>query len=148
MIDDRFLRVGSANLNNRSAGFDTECDVAIEATTPAQRDAVARFRARDLGHFLGHAPSDIEAVTAERGLIAAIDMARKPTMNRLAPLHARPMDPVSGFIADHHLGDPVEPTDAWRPFFRRERVKRRVGRLHRRLVGDAPPPLVDTKIDD
>ena len=32
MIDDRFLRIGSSNLNHRSQGLDTECDVAIEAT--------------------------------------------------------------------------------------------------------------------
>ena len=31
IIDDRFLRIGSANLNNRSMGTDTECDLAIEA---------------------------------------------------------------------------------------------------------------------
>lgn len=31
-VDDRLLRIGSANLNNRSMGLDTECDVAIEAS--------------------------------------------------------------------------------------------------------------------
>ncbi|BBZ36179.1 phospholipase D-like domain-containing protein [Mycolicibacterium confluentis] len=31
VIDDVLLRVGSSNLNNRSMGFDSECDVAIEA---------------------------------------------------------------------------------------------------------------------
>ena len=31
VIDDRLLRIGSSNLNNRSMGFDSECDVAIEA---------------------------------------------------------------------------------------------------------------------
>ena len=42
VIDDRFLRVGSANLNNRSMGADTECDLAIEARNDAER---ARHRA-------------------------------------------------------------------------------------------------------
>src|SRR5690606_35650257 len=31
VIDDRLLRVGSSNLNNRSMGFDSECDLAMEA---------------------------------------------------------------------------------------------------------------------
>ena len=31
VIDDRLLKVGSSNLNNRSMGFDTECDLAIES---------------------------------------------------------------------------------------------------------------------
>ena len=30
VIDDRLLRVGSSNLNNRSMGFDSECDLAVE----------------------------------------------------------------------------------------------------------------------
>jgi phospholipase D1/2 len=33
VVDDRLLRIGSSNLNNRSMGFDSECDVAIEAET-------------------------------------------------------------------------------------------------------------------
>lgn len=31
IVDDRLLRVGSSNFNNRSLGFDSECDLAIEA---------------------------------------------------------------------------------------------------------------------
>ena len=44
IIDDRFLRVGSANLNNRSMGADTECDLAFEATSEAHRKYIARLR--------------------------------------------------------------------------------------------------------
>ena len=31
VVDDKLLRIGSSNLNNRSLGFDSECDIAIEA---------------------------------------------------------------------------------------------------------------------
>jgi phosphatidylserine/phosphatidylglycerophosphate/cardiolipin synthase-like enzyme len=31
IIDDQLLRIGSANINNRSLGFDTECDMTFEA---------------------------------------------------------------------------------------------------------------------
>jgi phosphatidylserine/phosphatidylglycerophosphate/cardiolipin synthase-like enzyme len=37
-VDGRYLRIGSANLADRSMGFDTECDVAVETTDPG--DAV------------------------------------------------------------------------------------------------------------
>ena len=35
IVDDRLLRVGSSNLNNRSLGLDSECDVTIDAALPA-----------------------------------------------------------------------------------------------------------------
>ena len=36
IVDDRLLRVGSANANNRSMGTDTECDLAVEAVNDRQ----------------------------------------------------------------------------------------------------------------
>lgn len=42
IVDDRFLRVGSSNLNNRSMGLDTECDLAIEAGEAEQEAKPAR----------------------------------------------------------------------------------------------------------
>lgn len=38
VIDDRLLRIGSSNLNNRSMGFDSECDVAVEASPDGDDD--------------------------------------------------------------------------------------------------------------
>ena len=48
IIDDTLLRVGSANMNNRSTGFDTECDLAFQpeganrAFVTALRDSADR----------------------------------------------------------------------------------------------------------
>ena len=54
IIDDMFARVGSANLTNRSLGYDTECDLAIESGGSPQVEAtIARFRNRLLGEHLG-----------------------------------------------------------------------------------------------
>lgn len=53
IIDDRILRVGSANLNNRSMGLDTECDIVIEAEDEATRAAICKVRERLLGEHLG-----------------------------------------------------------------------------------------------
>jgi phospholipase D1/2 len=44
IVDDRFLHVGSANINNRSFGFDTECDLVIEGRDPATRTRIAALR--------------------------------------------------------------------------------------------------------
>ena len=53
VIDDRFLRVGSSNLNRRSTGLDSECDLAIEAQNEKQRAGIAAIRARLLAEHLG-----------------------------------------------------------------------------------------------
>jgi phospholipase D1/2 len=53
IVDDRILRVGSANLNNRSMGADTECDLAFEATSEAHRKYIAGLRRSLIGHFCG-----------------------------------------------------------------------------------------------
>src|SRR4029434_6054509 len=55
-IDDRLLRVGSANLNNRSMGLDTECDLAVEAEEPATGNSIAYLRNRLLAEHLGVSP--------------------------------------------------------------------------------------------
>ena len=61
VVDDRFLRIGSSNLNNRSMGYDTECDLAIEAESAAQRDSIASVRNRLIAEHWG---SDEESVRA------------------------------------------------------------------------------------
>src|SRR3546814_17492977 len=39
VVDDRMIRVGSANMNNRSMGLDSECDVTIDAALHANAGA-------------------------------------------------------------------------------------------------------------
>ncbi len=53
IVDDRILRIGSANFNNRSMGADSECDLILEATTDEHRDFVASVRRRLIAHFCG-----------------------------------------------------------------------------------------------
>jgi uncharacterized membrane protein YdjX (TVP38/TMEM64 family) len=55
-------------------GFDTECDLAIEARDCATEQAIARFRNRLLGEHLGVPPEKAaEAHAAEQSLVKAID---------------------------------------------------------------------------
>ena len=74
VVDDAFVRVGSANLNHRSEGLDTELDAAIEARRPQERQAIRRLRDRLLAEHLGTAPETFAAaVRAQRSLTAAVD---------------------------------------------------------------------------
>jgi phospholipase D1/2 len=66
-VDDRFLRVGSANMNNRSMGADTECDLAVEAHTDHERAAVLEIRNRLLGEHCGVTADEVAAFLARHG---------------------------------------------------------------------------------
>jgi phosphatidylserine/phosphatidylglycerophosphate/cardiolipin synthase-like enzyme len=122
LIDDRLLRIGSANLNNRSLGYDTELDVAIEAEPGPEgertRAAIAALADRLPAHFLGVDPAALRAARrAQGGLIPAIEaLDRGRRLRRLAPKGA---GPLGALTAARHLGDPPAPEDAWRPWKRR-----------------------------
>lgn len=74
IVDDRLLRVGSSNMNRRSMGVDSECDLAIEAESPQERLAVRRILRRQLAEHLGIAGSVIDAALSGAGtLIALVD---------------------------------------------------------------------------
>jgi len=72
VVDDGFLRVGSANLNNRSMGADTECDLAIEASTDRERAAVTRLRNRLIGEHCGVSAEEVATAMAREGSLVRV----------------------------------------------------------------------------
>ncbi|MES2197206.1 MAG: VTT domain-containing protein [Pseudomonadota bacterium] len=64
IVDDGFLRVGSANLNNRSMGADSECDLAFEAESEQHFEFIRSQRRRLIGHFCG---LDEDIIAANEG---------------------------------------------------------------------------------
>jgi uncharacterized membrane protein YdjX (TVP38/TMEM64 family)/phosphatidylserine/phosphatidylglycerophosphate/cardiolipin synthase-like enzyme len=74
IVDDTLLRVGSSNINQRSMGLDTECDLAIEAANDDERQRIVGIRNRMIGHHLGITADAFEALVESHGsVIAAID---------------------------------------------------------------------------
>lgn len=74
ITDDHVVRIGSSNLNNRSIALDTECDLAIEARSEAERACISTLRSRLLSEHLAVAPEDVERALSETGsLVKAID---------------------------------------------------------------------------
>jgi len=125
VVDDQLLRIGSANLNNRSSGLDTECELAIEAFDAPSARAVETLRNRLVGHYLGRSAADIAAGIARHGgLIGAIDAINNH--DRLRPIKPLSLGQAAGFVAAYHLGDPRGVADAWRPLKRRELLDARV----------------------
>ena len=129
IIDDTLLRVGSANLNNRSTGLDSECDVAIEASNEETRAAIRAFRAREIAHFLGREPEDVVAAIAAHGSIGKAIDALDGAPRRLKPVDVELVNPVQRFVATRSLGDPLRTDDAWRPWVRRAHVMRDIKEL-------------------
>ncbi len=120
--DDAVLRIGSTNLNNRSFGFDTECDIAAEPTDAAGRDAIRRFRQRTIGHWIGVGGEAFGAAEAAAGSVGAA--IRSFDTGRMKVLGAAPPSRIERIIAEFQLGDPTSTLDAFRPWKRRSPTRR------------------------
>jgi len=112
VVDDEFLTIGSANLNNRSMGFDTECNLAIEARGDERiREAIRGFRHRLLAEHLGKAPEDVAAREKDTGsLLSAIDALRGEGRS-LELLEPELPENLDKWIPDSEVLDPERPIE-------------------------------------
>lgn len=134
IVDDRLLRIGSANASNRSMGLDTECDLAIEAADPDDPAgaAIRSLRQRLLAEHLGVSGERLAAVENDTdGLIATIEhlLGRQRSLRRLDWRVARDIDEL---VPDHGLIDPHEPFSP--NYFVSEYIPREERRPGRRRV--------------
>ena len=132
IMDDCFVRVGSANLNNRSMGLDTECDLAIEAVRDENRvrDAIHQFRNRLLAEHLDCAADEIDKqVRQQSSLIQGIETLRSEGRS-LKPLQPRLTVTDERTLQDLRLTDPERPVDSESllRYFVPEKVTRPTGR--------------------
>lgn len=116
-VDDRFLRIGSSNLNNRSLGFDSECDLAIEAV-PGAGDCAAVANdigcARDdlIAEHLGVSVEVLRAEVGDRGsFVAAVDSLRG-TGRSLRKFTSTMVSADAGPFAENELMDPSSVPDS------------------------------------
>jgi phosphatidylserine/phosphatidylglycerophosphate/cardiolipin synthase-like enzyme len=110
IVDDVFVRIGSSNLNNRSLGFDTECDLGIEAPNAEARAAIARLRNTLLAEHLVRPIEEVERVIAENGLIAAIERLSHEG-GRLRRYRIEPDAGSQELFPGTAVLDPAEPLD-------------------------------------
>jgi uncharacterized membrane protein YdjX (TVP38/TMEM64 family) len=112
VIDDRLLRVGSANLNNRSMGTDTECDLAVEAANEAQRRAIVAARNRLIADHCGVRPEDVAGCLRQTGSLAAAAERLSANGHRLRPVEDGA--PEAADLADYlqTVADPEQPIAA------------------------------------
>jgi phosphatidylserine/phosphatidylglycerophosphate/cardiolipin synthase-like enzyme/uncharacterized membrane protein YdjX (TVP38/TMEM64 family) len=97
IVDDEFITVGSANLNERSMGLDSECNIAMRPDDGS--GAVRAFRHRLIAHHLGMDAADYAAVESEkRSMVGAVESLRRERGGLLPEAETRgqrdlPVDP-------------------------------------------------------
>lgn len=138
IVDDEVVRVGSANMNNRSMGLDSECDVFIDAKRPANaasadaiRAAITGLRHRLLAEHCAITSDEVARLLDEHGSMSAmIDAARQPG-KRLVPYALRPLTDAEIAVADSALLDPERPGELFEPIGRKRGLFRGGGFLRR-----------------
>ena len=141
IVDDRILRIGSANLNNRSLGLDSECDMVLDCALPANtgcEKAIAELRTRLLAEHLGVDQKVVsETFSKTRSLVDTVEALRRKGKT-LDLLDLEKPGPLDKLIAENELLDPehaegfLEPLQQrglrkrWREG--RARIAKRLGR--------------------
>ncbi|MGE2836220.1 phospholipase D-like domain-containing protein [Mycobacterium sp. SMC-4] len=111
VADQRLLRIGSSNLNNRSLGFDSECDLAVEADPldpddEQLRRTIAAVRDRLLAEHLGVPVGEFVAAVSREGSFLAAIQALAGHGRTLRPFTADTIAGEAGPLAENDLMDP------------------------------------------
>ncbi|WP_022682378.1 phospholipase D-like domain-containing protein [Sphingobium bisphenolivorans] len=131
IVDDRVLRVGSSNMNNRSMRLDTECDVTIDAALPAnagREAAILAIRDELIAEHLDLPVERVSAVIAEDGMIAAIERLRDKPGRTLRPYVTPDINDVQAWLAENEVLDPEGPAEMFEPVTERGLFRRMRGR--------------------
>jgi phospholipase D1/2 len=113
IVDGRFVRVGSANLNNRSMGLDSECDLAIEdpgdgSVSGAATDLLTRLLAEHLDR-----PREVVAAHLQRsGSPHATIEALRGGPRTLEPLDGAVSPWLESVVPEAAVVDPERPIPA------------------------------------
>lgn len=139
IVDDRIVRVGSANMNNRSMGLDSECDVFIDADRPGNdhaRAVIARLRHDLLAEHCGLEVDEVGPLLEQHGsmhaMIQALGTERSRTLRRFELLE---LNPIQQTLAESTLLDPEKSDELLEPFAKGGlfRKRMRLSRIRERL---------------
>lgn len=130
IVDDEILRIGSANMNNRSLGLDSECDLSIDASMAGNESAgatIARLRYRLLAEHCGTSAERIEALLLGGKTMRDVIEDRSARGRKLIRLKLPELDEAERLLAEQAVLDPESPDEFFEPFakpsiFRRSRI--------------------------
>lgn len=133
IIDDEVLRIGSANMNNRSMGLDSECDVFIDSARPANAHVspcITRLRHSLLAEHCGIPEEDVPGLLEQHGSMRAMIEALPREGKHVRPLDLPELNEAEMVIAETALLDPERPHEMFEAVDRRG-LFRRPGMLQR-----------------
>ncbi|MCT2558242.1 phospholipase D-like domain-containing protein [Tsuneonella sp. YG55] len=120
IFDDRILRIGSANFNNRSMGLDSECDVFIDAARPGNAhatDAIGAIRRSLLAEHCGMEEDAVaRALETEGSMIAFIEKHGRKNARQLRRFVPPEVDEIEETLAGSQILDPESPDEMFEPF--------------------------------
>ena len=136
IIDDRIIRVGSSNMNNRSLGFDTECDLALDAGDSGNsrvREQIANLRNDLLAEHLGTTVDRIAKMFEDTGsLIETIQLCRS-TGTTLRDYQLPDLNDVEKMLAENDILDPQSADDNFAALNRKSgRISQMIRRVRSR----------------
>jgi phosphatidylserine/phosphatidylglycerophosphate/cardiolipin synthase-like enzyme len=120
IVDDTILRIGSANLNNRSLGLDSECDLFIDCARPGNghcREAIRKLRHSLLAEHCGLEEREVPQLLSRYGSMA--NMVENLGRGRRRTLRRFDLEVPNGIeetLADSALLDPEDPDEIFEPF--------------------------------
>jgi phosphatidylserine/phosphatidylglycerophosphate/cardiolipin synthase-like enzyme/uncharacterized membrane protein YdjX (TVP38/TMEM64 family) len=112
IVDDRLVRIGSANFSRRSMGVDTECDLAVDAPgDPAARAGIRRIRDRLVAEHLGLTTEAVTHGIERAGSLGAFIDSRQQADHTLVRIELPPAEETTTTEAARLVADPEEPVD-------------------------------------
>jgi phospholipase D1/2 len=95
LVDDRFLSIGSANMNNRSMGYDTELNVAWEGLSRDLKviESIREVRVNLLAEHTGLDLTESHELQRTQGLVSYLNRLAD---DRACRLRHHPVESVSG----------------------------------------------------
>lgn len=108
VVDDRLVRIGSANFSRRSMAVDSECDLAVEAKSRETRTGVLRIRDRLIAEHLDLTPEAVAEGIERAGSMRAFIDSRQLADHTLVPIQVPPDDETLVTEAARLVADPDE----------------------------------------
>ncbi len=115
IVDDRVLRVGSANINNRSMGLDSECDLLVDGGRDDASRTIAELRSDLMAEHLGVEPAEVVRCFACTDSLIATNEALRGSGRTLVPFEPAEPSPVQRKLSESEVLDPEAPDELFEP---------------------------------